>query len=213
MAKNISVEMTLPLEDGAELLPELEKEVEKENKNDTDTLEKAAEIVGDINEPSGVEVPKEIPIRTLTEKLHLSEELEEDDYFDFVHELAQALEKVCLKWVKYTDMDEEDVARAISEASEKLIDGSSWLFENRETEEINNLEEDFKVYSDLGSFKPWSGAVDTWDRIEEADKLDELDALLEEIYPEGLDETSLNDLLWYEPEWILEALGIDTEEE
>ena len=215
MAKDISVEMKLPLEDGEELLPELEKEVEKEDKENTKALDKAADVVDDINAPKGVEVPKEIPIKVLTEKLILKEDLDDDEYFDFVSELYQALEKVCLKWIKMWDVDEEDINRAVDEAAEKLIDGAGWLFESKSedkrSEDSEKLEEDFKVYSNLQSFKPWSGAVDTWEKIEDAGKIDELDALLEEIYPEGLGETELNDLLWFEPEWVLEALGLSEE--
>ena len=77
--------------------------------------------------------------------------------------------------------------------------------------EEESLDEEFKITSTLATFKPWSGAVDTWEKIEDAGKIDELDALLEEIYPEGLGETELNDLLWFEPEWVLEALGLSEE--
>lgn len=66
---------------------------------------------------------------------------------------------------------------------------------------------------DLSRFEPWSGAVDTYETIYNADKLDELEFLLEELYPEGIEETQLNDLLWFESEWLLESLGISEEEE
>lgn len=66
---------------------------------------------------------------------------------------------------------------------------------------------------DLTRFEPWSGAVDTYKAIEEADKLDELESLLEELYPDGIEETQLNDLLWFDDEWILYNLGISEEDE
>lgn len=66
---------------------------------------------------------------------------------------------------------------------------------------------------DLTRFEPWSGAVDTYNTIYNADKLEDLEFLLEELYPEGIEETQLNDLLWFEPEWLLESLGISEEEE
>lgn len=66
---------------------------------------------------------------------------------------------------------------------------------------------------DLTSFEPWSGATDTYDTICNADKLDELEALLEELYPDGIEETQLNDLLWFDDEWVLESLGISEEED
>ena len=72
-----------------------------------------------------------------------------------------------------------------------------------------------KIYKelDLTNFEPWSGAVDTYDTIYNADKLNDLEFLLEELYPDGIEETQLNDLLWFESEWLLESLGISEEEE
>ena len=65
----------------------------------------------------------------------------------------------------------------------------------------------------LINFDAWSGAVETKQAIINAGKVSEFDFLIEEIYPDGLSETSLNDLLWFEEEWIFEMLGIKEEEE
>ena len=74
--------------------------------------------------------------------------------------------------------------------------------------------EEARVYYDFpGDYKPWSGAVDTWDRIMDEDKLDALEQYLDEMYPDGIDETELNDLLLFEPEYIFEILGISDEED
>lgn len=62
-----------------------------------------------------------------------------------------------------------------------------------------------------GRYKPWSGAVDTWNTLEELDLLESFDDLLDNLYPEGLSETELNDLLWFERDWILESLGVTDE--
>ena len=72
-----------------------------------------------------------------------------------------------------------------------------------------------KVYKEvnLEDFKWWSGAKDTAEIISENDKCGELEELLEECYPEGIGETELNDLLWFEDEWIFEMLGINNGEE
>lgn len=66
---------------------------------------------------------------------------------------------------------------------------------------------------DIYDYEPWSGAVYTYERIVREGKLDELDGVLEEVYPEGIDETELNDLLWFEPETVYEWLGMRTEAE
>lgn len=72
-----------------------------------------------------------------------------------------------------------------------------------------------KIYREtsLENFEAWSGAVDTLDRVKEAGKCDELESIIEELYPDGMSETELNDLLWFEPETIYEWLGIEEEEE
>ena len=71
-----------------------------------------------------------------------------------------------------------------------------------------------KIYRelDLTRFEPWSGAVDTYNTIYNADKLEELECLLEELYPEGIDETQLNDLLWFDSKWLYETLGMSKDE-
>ena len=72
-----------------------------------------------------------------------------------------------------------------------------------------------RIYSEtsLENFEAWSGAVDTLDRVREAGKCDELESIIEELYPDGMSETELNDLLWFEPETVYEWLGIEEEEE
>ncbi|MBS3739693.1 MAG: hypothetical protein KGY51_11985, partial [Psychroflexus sp.] len=68
--------------------------------------------------------------------------------------------------------------------------------------------------TDLENFKAWSGAVDTQKAIIRAGKakVDEFDAMIEELYPDGLSETALNDLLWFEDEWLFETLGISEDD-
>lgn len=72
-----------------------------------------------------------------------------------------------------------------------------------------------RIYSnlDLNTFEAWSGAVSTLDRIREEGKTELLEAILEDTYPEGMSETELNDLLWFEGEAIFQWLGIPTEAE
>lgn len=63
----------------------------------------------------------------------------------------------------------------------------------------------------LRDFDAWSGAVDTKERIINEGKEDEFNSLIEDLYGGGLSETQLNDILWFEEEWIFENLGIDIE--
>ena len=66
---------------------------------------------------------------------------------------------------------------------------------------------------DLNSFQAWSGAKDTLDRIQREGKCDLLEQILEDIYPDGMTETQLNDLLWFDSESVYEWLGIRSEEQ
>ena len=66
---------------------------------------------------------------------------------------------------------------------------------------------------DLNSFQAWSGAKDTLDRIQREDKCAELENILEELYPDGMTETELNDLLWFDSESVYDWLDIRSEEQ
>lgn len=69
------------------------------------------------------------------------------------------------------------------------------------------------IYESLDKFIPWSGAVSTWKRIEEENKIDQLDSILEDLYPDGMTETELNDLLWFDEDSVYEWLGMEIENE
>ena len=64
---------------------------------------------------------------------------------------------------------------------------------------------------DLNSFQAWSGAKETLERIQREGKCAELENILEELYPDGMTETELNDLLWFDSESVYEWLGIRSE--
>ena len=66
---------------------------------------------------------------------------------------------------------------------------------------------------DLNSFQAWSGAKDTLERIQREGKCAELENVLEELYPDGMTETELNDLLWFDSESVYEWIGIRSEEQ
>ena len=70
-----------------------------------------------------------------------------------------------------------------------------------------------KTEKNLRNFEAWSGAIETKKIILDAGLEEEFEILIDELYPEGLTDTELNDILWFDPDWILEALGIKEEEE
>ena len=75
------------------------------------------------------------------------------------------------------------------------------------------INEELKVIIDFSNYKPWSGAVDTYELIKDADKLDELEFYLEELYPDGITATQINDILWFDSEEVLKYLGLGDEED
>jgi len=67
-----------------------------------------------------------------------------------------------------------------------------------------------KLYSEtsLSDFNFWSGAKDNVKNLT-IPQLGEIESQLEDIYPEGMDETELNDLFWFDFETLCEWIGID----
>ena len=73
-----------------------------------------------------------------------------------------------------------------------------------------------KVTIDIDTFEElyknsWSGAIDTLDDIQRANKEEELMQFLEIYYAdsETPSETDLNDLLWHDREFVYESVGLD----
>jgi hypothetical protein len=71
-----------------------------------------------------------------------------------------------------------------------------------------------KIYAEesLRNFEFWSGAKDTVKYLTD-DELDTIETILEEAYPEGMSETQINDIFWFEDDWIAETLGYNDFEE
>lgn len=67
-----------------------------------------------------------------------------------------------------------------------------------------------KIYSEksLQNFEFWSGARDTAYELT-GQELDSIEETLESIYPDGMDETDINDIFWFEEDWIAKMLGYE----
>jgi len=64
-------------------------------------------------------------------------------------------------------------------------------------------------YISMENFKAWSGAIDTLETIKEHGKIKELEEFLgQEFFEEIPTETQVNDLLWFDNEYIFEQLNI-----
>ena len=58
----------------------------------------------------------------------------------------------------------------------------------------------------LHTFEFWSGAKSTVELLS-YDELSEIESMLEELYPDGMSATELNDFFWFETDTIAEWLG------
>ena len=58
----------------------------------------------------------------------------------------------------------------------------------------------------LRDFDFWAGGADNA-RYFTYEQLDEIEVMLKDILPNGVDETKLNDLFWFEADWLAKLLG------
>jgi hypothetical protein len=71
-----------------------------------------------------------------------------------------------------------------------------------------------KIYAEksLRNFNFWSGACDTVKYLT-LEELDIIEGILEDTYPDGIDETAINDIFWFECDFIAECLGYNSFDE
>lgn len=63
----------------------------------------------------------------------------------------------------------------------------------------------------INDFEFWAGAINNKNRFSK-DEMERIEFMLEDCYPDGIDETMLNDAMWFEPEVFCEWLDLDFEE-
>lgn len=71
-----------------------------------------------------------------------------------------------------------------------------------------------KIYKkeSLSNFDFWSGAKDFASKLTE-NEFDAIEATLEDMYPDGIDETQINDIFAFDGDWICsDILGVDYNE-
>ena len=138
--------------------------------------------------------------------IFLTEEDWEGHYFDPNVPIAKS-EKPSKKKVEELEEDIKEDNTDI-ETKEECIHPSEEIEESIEDVEKEILTEARISTEGLRNFRPWDGAVNTYQRIVEAKKLDTLEFMLEDMYPNGVGANELNDMLQFESDWILESLGL-----
>lgn len=67
----------------------------------------------------------------------------------------------------------------------------------------------YTVEKPLSQFEFWSGAKERTDHLT-IEQLDRLDGLLPEVLGENPTDTAINDLFWFEEDFIAQLLGFDS---
>ena len=64
----------------------------------------------------------------------------------------------------------------------------------------------------LSTFEWWGNATSNASTLTR-DEMDTLEFHLEDLYPDGIDATTLNDIMSFDFDWVKEILGKDEDEE
>lgn len=71
-----------------------------------------------------------------------------------------------------------------------------------------------KIYLDnFSDFVPGPSARDLWDELQNKGKLEAFEMILDDMYPDGLSDTGLNDLLRFDDDWIRDVLEMPEDED
>lgn len=67
-----------------------------------------------------------------------------------------------------------------------------------------------RIYEEkrLRDFEFWSGAKDRVEYLTD-NELDTIESIFEDMYPDGMEDTQINDIFWFEEDWIAEMLGYE----
>jgi hypothetical protein len=66
------------------------------------------------------------------------------------------------------------------------------------------------IETNLNNFEFWSSAKHNADLLTNV-HLDAIECVLNEVYPDGISDTDLNDLFWHEFDTVLDWIGTDYE--
>ena len=69
-----------------------------------------------------------------------------------------------------------------------------------------------KTEQSLRNFEFWSGAKSNAEMMT-AEELDSVENELEELYPDGMTDTEINDLFWFDFDYVCELIGLEYDAE
>lgn len=103
---------------------------------------------------------------------------------------------------------------AACEDETEVEEGEEELEDEKEEEPLTeDLDEELKVFtSTLSGFHPSEKSEGLWNEIKDANKVEDLEYALEALYPDGISDVALDDMLSNEPDWIRDMIGLDEPE-
>lgn len=111
---------------------------------------------------------------------------------------------------EHCDDESEEI---VGDEPEEEIDDDE-IIDDEESTLDEDLDEELKVYtSTLEGFHPSVRCEDFWNEIVENDKVEDLEYALEALYPDGISDIALDDLLSNEEDWIRDIIELPYDEE
>ena len=128
---------------------------------------------------------------------------------EHIKELQDALQKLDPKCAENQGIElHEDLTDEVYEEGEENSDYT----DIGDDEEY--LGEELKIFtSDLDNFHPSEQCKDLWEDIKDNGKIEDLEYALETLYPDGISDVALDDLLCYEEDWIRDLIDLPVEED
>lgn len=191
---------------------------EEANKAIEERRKLALEVVEAADEDRFSHMDKEEEKFNKGEKIKLTESLFSEEVVKVKDEADKFLIKLALAnfhdWQQLAldlidSMSDEELDKFINDYSYE-VETPGIAFEKEEIKE--SLKEELITSENIDSFKPWNGAVPNWERIQNEGKLEEFKNLIAELYPDNIEDQTLNDLLWFDFDFIKEVLNIEDEE-
>lgn len=111
---------------------------------------------------------------------------------------------------EHCDDESEEI---VGDEPEEEIDDDE-IIDDEEFTLDEDLDEELKVYtSTLEGFHPSVKCEDFWNEIVENDKVEDLEYALEALYPDGISDIALDDLLSNEEDWIRDIIELPYDDE
>lgn len=136
-----------------------------------------------------------------------------DEKYENVRKQLEIIRDEEVAHKEFLENVKEDLEAIYVDPSE-AEEGEEELEDEKEEEPLTeDLDEELKVFtSTLSGFHPSEKSEGLWNEIKDANKVEDLEYALEALYPDGISDVALDDMLSNEPDWIRDMIGLDEPE-